>query len=56
MASGNGSLSVAVAGTSFGCQAHVRTLRAAGFEVAVLVGRDIHGLENRKKGDADGFR
>ncbi len=31
---------VAVVGTSFGCQAHVRALQAAGFEVSALVGRD----------------
>jgi len=31
---------VAVFGTGFGCLTHVRALRAAGFDVAVLVGRD----------------
>ena len=31
---------VAVVGTGFGCLTHVRALRAAGFEVAALVGRD----------------
>jgi len=31
---------VAVVGTNFGCQAHVRALRTAGFEVAALLGRD----------------
>lgn len=31
---------VAVVGTGFGCLTHVRALRAAGFEVLVLVGRD----------------
>jgi predicted dehydrogenase len=31
---------VVVIGTSFGCVTHVRALRAAGFEVAALVGRD----------------
>src|SRR4051812_12812657 len=32
--------SVAVIGTSFGCLTHVRALRAAGFDVVALVGRD----------------
>jgi predicted dehydrogenase len=31
---------VAVVGTGFGCLTHVRALRAAGFDVAALVGRD----------------
>lgn len=31
---------VAVVGTSFGCLTHVRALRAAGFDVIALVGRD----------------
>jgi predicted dehydrogenase len=31
---------VVVAGTGFGCVTHVRALRAAGFEVAAVVGRD----------------
>ena len=31
---------VAVVGTGFGCLTHVRALRAAGFEVRALVGRD----------------
>jgi len=31
---------VVVVGTGFGCLTHVRALRAAGFEVAALVGRD----------------
>jgi predicted dehydrogenase len=31
---------VAVVGTGFGCLTHVRALRAAGFEVHALVGRD----------------
>jgi predicted dehydrogenase len=31
---------VAVVGTGFGCLTHVRALRAAGFEVQALVGRD----------------
>src|SRR5262245_10014772 len=33
-------LRVVVAGTGFGCFTQVRALRAAGFEVAALVGRD----------------
>ena len=31
---------VAVAGTGFGCFTHVRALRAAGFEVCAVIGRD----------------
>ena len=31
---------VAVVGTGFGCYTHVRALRASGFEVLALVGRD----------------
>ena len=31
---------VAVAGTGFGCFTHVRALRAAGFDVRALIGRD----------------
>ena len=31
---------VAVVGTGFGCLTHVRALRAAGFDVVALVGRD----------------
>lgn len=38
---------VAVAGTNFGCQAHVRALRAAGFEVVALVGRDARRTRER---------
>ena len=34
------SLGVAVVGTGFGCLTHVRALRAAGFDVQALVGRD----------------
>ncbi|MEY2431564.1 MAG: hypothetical protein QOC92_1289, partial [Acidimicrobiaceae bacterium] len=33
-------MQVAVVGTGFGCLTHVRALRAAGFEVIALVGRD----------------
>src|SRR5579885_2204 len=43
---------VAVAGTNFGCLAHVRALRAAGFEVVVLVGRDAR--RTRERADAFG--
>jgi predicted dehydrogenase len=38
---------VAVVGTNFGCQAHVRALRAAGFEVNALVGRDAKRTRER---------
>jgi len=40
IASGEEPLGVAVVGTGFGCLTHVRSLRAAGFEVLALVGRD----------------
>jgi predicted dehydrogenase len=33
-------IGVVVVGTGFGCYTHVRTLRAAGFDVVALVGRD----------------
>src|ERR1700745_2662543 len=35
-----GKLGAAVVGTGFGCLTHVRALRAAGFDVVGLVGRD----------------
>jgi ribosomal protein S11 len=35
-----GRLGAVVAGTGFGCVTHVRALRAAGFEVRAIVGRD----------------
>jgi predicted dehydrogenase len=38
---------VAVIGTNFGCMAHVRALRATGFEVAALVGRDAARTRQR---------
>lgn len=38
---------VVVVGTNFGCLAHVRALRAAGFEVAALVGRDAKRTRER---------
>ncbi|HEY7947330.1 MAG TPA: Gfo/Idh/MocA family oxidoreductase, partial [Acidimicrobiales bacterium] len=37
---GDGALGVVVVGTGFGCYTHVRALRAAGFDVVALVGRD----------------
>ena len=40
MSANENALGVVVVGTSFGCLTHVRALRAAGFEVVGLVGRD----------------
>jgi predicted dehydrogenase len=40
---------VAVIGTGFGCLTHVRALRAAGFDVAALVGRDPERTAARAK-------
>jgi predicted dehydrogenase len=40
---------VVVVGTSFGCLTHVRALRAAGFEVQALVGRDPEKTAERAK-------
>ena len=40
MTSEAGQLGVVVAGTGFGCVTHVRALRAAGFDVKAVVGRD----------------
>jgi len=40
---------VAVVGTGFGCLTHVRALRAAGFEVRALVGRDRPKTTERAK-------
>ncbi len=37
---GQSPIGVVVVGTGFGCLTHVRALRAAGFEVDTLVGRD----------------
>src|SRR5580698_2686107 len=37
---GEPGLGVAVVGTGFGCYTHVRALRAAGFDVLAVVGRD----------------
>lgn len=38
---------VVVVGTNFGCLAHVRALRAAGFEVTAIVGRDAKRTRER---------
>jgi predicted dehydrogenase len=38
---------VAVVGTGFGCYTHVRALRAAGFDVVALVGRDPEKTAHR---------
>ena len=46
-----GKTRIAVVGTNIGCTLHVRALRAAGFEVTALVGRD-HG---RTRAKADHF-
>jgi predicted dehydrogenase len=43
-----------VAGTGFGCRVHVPALRAAGFEVAGLVGTDAE--RTRKRADTVGVR
>ena len=40
-------LGAAVVGTGFGCVTHVRALRAAGFEVRALVGRDAERTRRR---------
>jgi predicted dehydrogenase len=42
-------LGVIVAGTGFGCITHVRALRAAGFEVVGLVGRDAEKTAERAR-------
>lgn len=47
MSEGNRPLRVIVVGTSFGCQAHVRALKAAGFEVLTLVGRNANRTRER---------
>jgi predicted dehydrogenase len=39
----------AVVGTGFGCLTHVRTLRAAGFDVQALVGRDAEKTSERAR-------
>jgi predicted dehydrogenase len=42
-------LGVIVAGTGFGCITHVRALRAAGFDVIGLVGRDAEKTAHRAR-------
>jgi predicted dehydrogenase len=42
-------LSAAVVGTGFGCLTHVRALRAAGFDVVALIGRDPDKTAERAK-------
>jgi predicted dehydrogenase len=49
MANDDRSLRVALVGTSFGCQAHARALKAAGFEVTALVGRDAARTQERAR-------
>jgi predicted dehydrogenase len=43
------SLGVVVVGTGFGCITHVRALRAAGFEIRALVGKDARKTSGRAK-------
>jgi predicted dehydrogenase len=38
---------IAIVGTNIGCTLHVRALRAAGFEVTALVGRDAERTQSR---------
>jgi predicted dehydrogenase len=45
----SGALGAAVVGTGFGCLTHVRALRAAGFEVRALVGRNLLRTTERAK-------
>ena len=42
-----GKIRAVVAGTGFGCRIHVPALRAAGIEVAGLVGRNVERLERK---------
>jgi len=44
-----GTVGVAVVGTGFGCLTHVRALRAAGFQVQALVGRDALKTADRAR-------
>ena len=44
-----GDMGAAVVGTGFGCLTHVRALRAAGFDVVALVGRDPARTAERAK-------
>ena len=46
---GHGALGVVVVGTGFGCYTHVRALRAAGFDVVALVGRDAAKTTERAR-------
>ena len=43
------SLGVVVIGTGFGCITHVRALRAAGFRVMALIGRDLDRTRERAR-------
>ncbi len=43
------SLGAVVVGTGFGCVTHVRALRAAGFEIVALVGRDPRRTADRAR-------
>jgi predicted dehydrogenase len=45
--SGDAPLRAVVVGTGFGCVTHVRALRAAGFDVAAVVGRDAERTKQR---------
>ena len=47
MAKASAGPQVVVVGTNFGCLAHVRALRAAGFEVKAIVGRDAKRTRER---------
>lgn len=42
-----GKIRAVVAGTGFGCRIHIPALRAAGIEVAALVGRNVERLERK---------
>ena len=46
-AGATGAVGAVVVGTGFGCITHVRALRAAGFEVVALVGRNHHKTARR---------
>lgn len=46
---GNPRLGVVVVGTGFGCTTHVRALRAAGFDVVAVVGRDVAKTAQRAR-------
>lgn len=51
-----GPIRVIVAGTGWGCLAHVPALRAAGFEVAALVGNDRERTADRARRLASQWR